>query len=369
MDYMSLTAGIVGLPNVGKSTLFNAITKAGVEAANYPFCTIDPNIGIVEVPDERLAKLTELVAPKKTVPTAFEFTDIAGIVEGASKGEGLGNKFLSHIRDVDAICQVVRCFVDDNITHVSGDVNPINDIEIINLELILADMESVEKRLDRVTKMVKQKDADAIIEQPILQKLVDAFEKELPARSVEFTEDEQAVIKGMHLLTIKPMLYVANVAEDEIADTDNNEYVNKVRKFAEADNAEVIVVCAKIEEEMAELDDEDKEMFLEELSIKESGLDLLIKATYNLLGYATYFTAGVQEVRAWTFRKGMKAPQCAAIIHTDFERGFIRAETVAYDDLVEAGSMINAKETGKVRQEGKEYVVQDGDVILFRFNV
>ena len=369
MDYMSLTAGIVGLPNVGKSTLFNAITKAGVEAANYPFCTIDPNIGIVEVPDERLAKLTELVVPKKTVPTAFEFTDIAGIVEGASKGEGLGNKFLSHIRDVDAICQVVRCFVDDNITHVSGDVNPINDIEIINLELILADMESVEKRLDRVTKMVKQKDADAIIEQPILQKLVDAFENELPARSVEFSEDEQVVIKGMHLLTIKPMLYVANVAEDEIADSDNNEYVNKVRKFAEADNAEVIVVCAKIEEEMAELDDEDKEMFLEELGIKESGLDLLIKATYELLGYATYFTAGVQEVRAWTFRKGMKAPQCAAIIHTDFERGFIRAETVAYDDLVEAGSMTNAKETGKVRQEGKEYVVQDGDVILFRFNV
>ena len=366
---MSLTAGIVGLPNVGKSTLFNAITKAGVEAANYPFTTIDPNIGIVEVPDERLAKLTELVVPKKTVPTAFEFTDIAGIVEGASKGEGLGNKFLSHIRDVDAICQVVRCFVDDNITHVSGDVNPINDIEIINLELILADMESVEKRLDRVTKMVRQKDADAIIEQPILQKLVDAFENELPARSVEFSEDEQAVIKGMHLLTIKPMLYVANVAEDEIADSDNNDYVKRVRKFAEADNADVIVVCAKIEEEMAELDDEDKEMFLEELGIKESGLDLLIKATYELLGYATYFTAGVQEVRAWTFRKGMKAPKCAAIIHTDFERGFIRAETVAYDDLVEAGSMTNAKETGKVRQEGKEYVVQDGDVILFRFNV
>lgn len=369
MDYMSLTAGIVGLPNVGKSTLFNAITKAGAEAANYPFTTIDPNIGIVEVPDERLAKLTELVVPKKTVPTAFEFTDIAGIVEGASKGEGLGNKFLSHIREVDAICQVVRCFVDDNITHVSGDVNPINDIEIINLELILADMDSVEKRLDRVTKMVRQKDADAIIEQPILQKLVDAFEKELPARSVEFSEEEQAVIKGMHLLTIKPMLYVANVAEDEIADADNNDYVKRVRKFAEADNADVIVVCAKIEEEMAELDDEDKEMFLEELGIKESGLDLLIKATYELLGYATYFTAGVQEVRAWTFRKGMKAPKCAAIIHTDFERGFIRAETVAYDDLVEAGSMTNAKENGKVRQEGKEYVVQDGDVILFRFNV
>ena len=366
---MSLTAGIVGLPNVGKSTLFNAITKAGAEAANYPFTTIDPNVGIVEVPDERLDKLTELVLPKKTVPTAFEFTDIAGIVEGASKGEGLGNKFLSHIREVDAICQVVRCFADENITHVSGKVNPINDIEIINLELILADMESVDKRLERVSKMVKQKDKEAILEEPVLLKLRDAFETERPARSVEFTDDEYSLIKGMHLLTIKPMLYVANVDENEISNTEENDYVKAVRDFAKTDNADVIVVCAKIEEEMAELDDEDKEMFLEELGIKESGLDQLIRATYNLLGYATYFTAGVQEVRAWTFRKGMKAPKCAAIIHTDFERGFIRAETVAYDDLVEAGSMTAAKENGKVRQEGKEYVVKDGDVILFRFNV
>lgn len=366
---MALTAGIVGLPNVGKSTLFNAITKAGAEAANYPFCTIDPNVGIVEVPDVRLQKLTELVVPKKTVPTAFEFTDIAGIVEGASKGEGLGNKFLSHIREVDAICQVVRCFDDENITHVSGKVNPIDDIEVINLELILADMESVDKRLTRVSKMAKQKDKDSMAEEPVLLKLKEAFENEKPARSVELTPEEFQLIKGMHLLTIKPMLYVANVSEDEIADAEENEYVKMVRDFAEKDNAEVIVVSAKVEEEMAELDDEEKAMFLEELGIKESGLDQLIKAAYHLLGLATYFTAGVQEVRAWTFRKGMKAPQCAGVIHTDFERGFIRAETVSYDALVEAGSMAAAKEAGKVRLEGKEYIVQDGDVMLFRFNV
>lgn len=366
---MALTAGIVGLPNVGKSTLFNAITQAGAESANYPFCTIDPNVGIVEVPDHRLQKLTELVQPKKVVPTAFEFTDIAGIVKGASKGEGLGNKFLSHIRQVDAICQVVRCFADDNITHVSGKVDPIDDIEVINLELILADLESIDKRIDRVAKLAKQKDKDAVVEHEVLVKLKETLEAEKPARSVEFTEEQLKVVKGMHLLTIKPMLYVANVSEDEIADPSENEYVKQVREYAANEGAEVIVICAKIEEEISELDAEEKAMFLSELGIEESGLDQLIKASYHLLGLATYFTAGVQEVRAWTFHKGMKAPQCAGIIHTDFERGFIRAEVVAYEDLLAAGSHNAAKEAGKVRLEGKDYLMQDGDVVHFRFNV
>ncbi|MCJ0919607.1 redox-regulated ATPase YchF [Mammaliicoccus sciuri] len=366
---MALTAGIVGLPNVGKSTLFNAITKAGALAANYPFATIDPNVGIVEVPDHRLQELTKLVKPKKTVPTAFEFTDIAGIVKGASKGEGLGNKFLSHIREVDAICQVVRAFVDENVTHVSGKVDPIDDIEVINMELVLADLESVEKRYERVAKMAKQKDKDAVAEEKVLAKIKETLENNNPVRSLEFTPEEKAIVKHLSLLTSKPMLYVANVAEDEVASPEDNEYVQKIEEYASNEGSQVIVISAKIEEELATLDDEDREMFLEDLGVEEAGLDKLIRASYNLLGLATYFTAGEQEVRAWTFKEGMTAPQCAGIIHTDFERGFIRAETVSYDDLLANNGMNAAKEAGKVRLEGKEYLMKDGDVVHFRFNV
>lgn len=366
---MPLTAGIVGLPNVGKSTLFNAITQAGAESANYPFCTIDPNVGIVEVPDERLQKLTEIIEPKKTVPTTFEFTDIAGIVEGASKGEGLGNKFLSHIRQVDAICHVVRAFKDDNITHVAGKVDPIRDIQVINLELILADLETVDKRYERISKLAKQKDKDALAEYEVLTKIKNALENEKPARSVEFDPEEEKIVHGLHLLTKKPILYVANVSEEDLLNDGENEFVKQIKEYAAAENSEVIVVCAKIEAEIAELEGEERALFLEELGIKESGLDQLIRAAYHLLGLRTFFTAGVQEVRAWTIREGTKAPQAAGVIHSDFERGFIRAETVSYEDLVEAGSMAAAREKGKVRLEGKDYVVQDGDIMHFRFNV
>lgn len=324
---------------------------------------------MVEVPDDRLLRLTELVKPKKTVPTTFEFTDIAGIVKGASKGEGLGNQFLSHIRQVDAICHVVRCFDDDNITHVEGRVDPLADIDTINLELVLADLDSINKRYTRVAKIAKTKDKDAVAELAVLDKLKPVLEEGLSARTIDFTEDEQKIVKSLFLLTAKPILYVANVSEDEVSDSDNNPYVQQVRTFAANENAEVIVVCARAEEEIAELDDEDKAEFLEALGIEESGLDQLIRAAYDLLGLATYFTAGEQEVRAWTFRKGIKAPQAAGIIHTDFERGFIRAETVSFDDLNTYGNMQAAKEAGKVRLEGKEYIVQDGDVMLFRFNV
>src|SRR5690625_700151 len=332
---MSLTAGIVGLPNVGKSTLFNAITKAGAEAANYPFCTIDPNVGIVEVPDARLEKLTQVVKPQKTVPTAFEFTDIAGIVKGASKGEGLGNQFLSHIRQVDAICHVVRCFSDENITHVSGTINPIDDIETINLELILADLESVSRRYERTEKLARQKDKEAVQEYEVMKKLKEALESDQPARNVDLNEEERKIANQLHLLTAKPVLYVANVGEDDISSIKNNKYIQLVKEYATKDDAEVIVVSAKIEEEIAQLEQDEKELFLEELGIEQSGLDQLITASYELLGLATYFTAGEKEVRAWTFKKGMKAPQAAGIIHTDFERGFIRAETVSYEDLME----------------------------------
>ncbi|OPA75740.1 redox-regulated ATPase YchF [Paenibacillus selenitireducens] len=366
---MALKAGIVGLPNVGKSTLFNAITQAGAESANYPFCTIDPNVGVVEVPDERLDKLTELVVPNKTVPTAFEFIDIAGIVRGASKGEGLGNKFLAHIREVDAIVHVVRCFVDENITHVDGKVDPISDIQTINLELVLADLESVEKRIDRSKKNMKGGNKQYAAEVEVLEKVKEALYNDMPARSVELTDDEKVLLRDLHLLTMKPVLYAANVSEDGVANADENEYVIKVKEFAVAENAEVVPISAKVEAEIAELEGEDKAMFLEELGLEESGLNRLIKAAYRLLGLYTYFTAGVQEVRAWTIRKGMKAPQAAGVIHTDFERGFIRAEVVSYDDLVAAGSMNVAKERGQLRLEGKEYIVKDGDVMHFRFNV
>lgn len=364
-----LKAGIVGLPNVGKSTLFNAITQAGAEAANYPFCTIDPNVGIVQVPDARLDKLAELANSQRIVPTAYEFVDIAGLVKGASKGEGLGNKFLANIREVDAIVHVVRCFEDDQITHVAGQVDPLADMETIDLELILADLESVEKRLNRVQKQAKAKEKEALLELAALEKLKEAFEGGEPARSVPLTDDERAAIKSLNLLTLKPVVYVANVSEKEMGRDRENPHVAKVRQKTSAEGAEVVVISAKVEEELAQLEEEEKALFMEELGLEESGLDQVIKATYRTLGLITYFTAGEKETRAWTITQGTKAPQAAGKIHSDFERGFIRAEVIHYDDLITLSSMAEAREKGLLRLEGKEYVVKDGDVIHFRFNV
>ena len=359
--------GIVGLPNVGKSTLFNAITNAGAECANYPFCTIEPNVGVVPVPDERLDNLAKMYNPQKVTHAVIEFVDIAGLVKGASKGEGLGNKFLSHIRETDAICQVVRCFEDSNIIHVDGSINPVRDIETINLELVFADLETVEKRIDRASKLIKG-DKKYQLEFDTWKKVRDALQNGKPARSLEYTDEELEIVRDGFFLTMKPILYVANVSEDQLLD-ENDANVNSVKEYAKQDKAEVIKLCVKIEEELSSLDGNDKKEMLEALGLEESGLDKVIKASYDLLGLMSFLTAGEPEVRAWTIKKGTKAPQAAGKIHSDIERGFIRAEIVSYDDLMREGSMTAAKEKGLVRSEGKEYIMQDGDIVLFKFNV
>ena len=360
--------GIVGLPNVGKSTLFNSITKAGAECANYPFCTIEPNVGVVTVPDERLQVLAKMYNTKKVTPAVVEFVDIAGLVKGASKGEGLGNKFLSHIRETDAITHVVRCFENSNVVHVDGGIDPIRDIETINLELVFADIETVDKRLDKAKKMLKA-DKKYQAEIDLLTKIKIALENGIPARSLEYNEDEKNMLKEMFLLTSKPIIYIANVSEEQIADAENDVNVKKVKEYAQKENAEVIPLCVKIEEELSTLEDEDKKEMLEALGLKESGLDTLIKKSYNLLGLMSFLTAGEPEVRAWTIKKGTTAPKAAGKIHSDIERGFIKAEIISYDELIREGSMVQAKEKGLVRQEGKEYIMQEGDIVLFKFNV
>ena len=360
--------GIVGLPNVGKSTLFNSITKAGAECANYPFCTIEPNVGVVPVPDERLDALAKMYNPEKITHAVIEFVDIAGLVKGASKGEGLGNKFLSHIRETDAICEVVRCFNDSNIVHVDGSIDPVRDIETINLELIFADIETVNKRLDKARKNLKasksyQEEVD------LLERIKENLENGISARALEFNEDEQKLVKDMFLLTTKPILYIANISEEQMENADNDPLVQKVKEYASKENAEVIPLCVKIEEELSGGEDNDKKEMLDALGLDESGLDKVIKKSYDLLGLMSFLTAGEPEVRAWTIKKGTKAPQAAGKIHSDIERGFIKAEVISFDELMKCGSMVTAKEKGLVRQEGKDYIMQDGDIVLFKFNV